>query len=101
MAAEKQQEYIEIRGARRTQEGLIRRRLALEEGGLYRRSLVRRTEEQLATLGVFALLSVAGVPLNPYRITGSVDGSNRNNIGRLASEGNCRASIFSRTSTPA
>ncbi|HEY6727792.1 MAG TPA: POTRA domain-containing protein, partial [Polyangiaceae bacterium] len=49
---------IEIRGARRTQEGLIRRRIALEAGGLYRRSLVRRTEEQLATLGVFASVTV-------------------------------------------
>lgn len=49
---------IEIRGARRTQEGLIRRRVALETGGLYRRSLVRRTEEQLANLGVFASVTV-------------------------------------------
>lgn len=49
---------IEISGARRTQEGLIRRRIALETGGLYRRSLVRRTEEQLATLGVFASVTV-------------------------------------------
>lgn len=49
---------IEITGARRTQEGLIRRRVALEAGGLYRRSLVRRTEEQLATLGVFASVTV-------------------------------------------
>jgi len=49
---------IEVHGARRTQEGLIRRRIALEEGGLYRRSLVRRTEEQLATLGVFASVTV-------------------------------------------
>ena len=50
---------IEVQGARRTQEGLIRRRIALEEGGLYRRSLVRQTEEQLATLGVFSSVTVA------------------------------------------
>ncbi len=55
---------IEVRGARRTQEGLIRRRIALEAGGLYRRSLVRRTEEQLASLGVFASVTVGF--LDPY-----------------------------------
>ncbi len=49
---------IEIRGAKRTQEGLIRRHIALEPGGLYRRSLVRRSEEQLAGLGVFASATV-------------------------------------------
>ena len=55
---------IEVRGARRTQEGLIRRRMALKPGGLYRRSLVRRTEEQLASLGVFASVTVGF--LDPY-----------------------------------
>ncbi len=49
---------IEIRGARLTSESLIRSRVALEVGELYRRSLVRKTEERLATLGVFASVSV-------------------------------------------
>lgn len=49
---------IWIRGARRTSERLIRGRLALAPGGLYRKSLVRETEERLATLGVFASVNV-------------------------------------------
>jgi len=49
---------IVVRGASRTKESLIRTRIALEVGGLYRRSLVRKTEERLATLGVFASVSV-------------------------------------------
>ncbi|HEY3493484.1 MAG TPA: POTRA domain-containing protein [Polyangiaceae bacterium] len=49
---------IVVRGARLTNEGLIRDRIALSEGGLYRRSLVRRTEEQLAQLGVFSSVSI-------------------------------------------
>jgi outer membrane protein insertion porin family len=49
---------ILIRGAIRTSESLIRSRIALEVGGLYRRSLVRRTEELLATLGVFSTVSI-------------------------------------------
>jgi outer membrane protein assembly factor BamA len=47
-----------IKGAAVTSERLIRSRLALETGGIYRRSLVRRTEERLATLGVFGSVSV-------------------------------------------
>jgi outer membrane protein assembly factor BamA len=47
-----------IKGAAITSERLIRSRLALETGGIYRRSLVRRTEERLATLGVFGSVSV-------------------------------------------
>jgi outer membrane protein assembly factor BamA len=47
-----------IRGASATSERLIRSRIALEQGGIYRRSLVRRTEERLATLGVFGSISV-------------------------------------------
>ncbi|HEX2876704.1 MAG TPA: POTRA domain-containing protein [Polyangiaceae bacterium] len=47
-----------IRGASATSERLIRSRIALEPGGVYRRSLVRRTEERLATLGVFGSISV-------------------------------------------
>jgi outer membrane protein insertion porin family len=49
---------IDVRGAERTREGLIRSRLALTEGDLYRRSLVRRSEEQLGQLGVFSTVSV-------------------------------------------
>jgi outer membrane protein insertion porin family len=49
---------ILIRGARRTNEGLIRSRVALEVGELYRRSDVRKTEERLATLGVFSTITV-------------------------------------------
>jgi outer membrane protein insertion porin family len=49
---------IVIRGARRTSESLIRSRVALEVGELYRRSLVRRTEELLATLGVFSTITI-------------------------------------------
>jgi outer membrane protein insertion porin family len=49
---------IVIKGAAVTSERLIRNRLALETGGIYRRSLVRRTEERLATLGVFGSVSV-------------------------------------------
>lgn len=49
---------IVIHGAERTSESLIRSRIALETGGLYQRSLVRKTEERLATLGVFSSVSV-------------------------------------------
>ena len=49
---------IVVRGASRTKESLIRTRIALEVGGLYQRSLVRKTEERLATLGVFSSVSV-------------------------------------------
>ncbi len=38
---------IVVRGANRTKESLIRSRTALEVGGLYQRSLVRKTEERL------------------------------------------------------
>lgn len=49
---------IVVRGARLTSESLIRRRIALGVGDVYRRSLVRKTEERLATLGVFSTVSV-------------------------------------------
>jgi outer membrane protein insertion porin family len=49
---------IVIKGADTTSERLIRSRIALQPGGVYRRSLVRRTEERLATLGVFGSVSV-------------------------------------------
>ena len=50
---------IIIKGARRTNERLIRGRLALTEGEPYRRSSIRATEERLATLGVFSSITVA------------------------------------------
>lgn len=49
---------IVIKGAAITSERLVRSRVALTSGGVYRRSLVRRTEERLATLGVFGSISV-------------------------------------------
>ena len=49
---------IVVRGAERTSESLIRSRVALDRGGLYQRSLVRKTEERLATLGVFSSINV-------------------------------------------
>jgi outer membrane protein insertion porin family len=49
---------IEVRGARNTSESLIRGRIALAVGGLYKRSLVRLTEERLGQLGVFSSVSV-------------------------------------------
>lgn len=50
---------IIVRGARNTNESLILGRVALEKGDLYRRSDVRKTEERLATLGVFSSVQVA------------------------------------------
>ncbi len=49
---------IVVHGAHRTNEGLIRSRVALEVGEPYRRSDVRKTEERLATLGVFSTITV-------------------------------------------
>jgi outer membrane protein insertion porin family len=51
-------ERILIQGNVRTQEGVIRARLRLTPDGLYRQSAARRSEEQLATLGIFATVSV-------------------------------------------
>lgn len=57
---------IDVRGATETREGLIRSRLALRIGRLYRRSWIRRSQEQLESLGVFTSVTVAledpGVP---------------------------------------
>jgi outer membrane protein assembly factor BamA len=50
---------IVVVGARQTSERLIRARIALEEGELYRHSLVRKTEERLGTLQVFSSVTVA------------------------------------------
>jgi outer membrane protein assembly factor BamA len=49
---------IVVRGAKRTNEGLIRSRVALKVGEPYRRSDIRKTEERLATLGVFSTITV-------------------------------------------
>lgn len=57
---------VVVRGATRTRESLIRKRIALESGKLFRRSLVTRTQRQVESLGVFNSVSVAledpGVP---------------------------------------
>lgn len=57
---------IDVRGAVGTREGLIRSRLALKQGGLYKRSLIQRSQEQLESLSVFTSVTVAledpGVP---------------------------------------
>jgi outer membrane protein insertion porin family len=50
---------IIVRGAERTNEGLILGRVAFAKGDFYRRSGVRATEERLATLGVFSSVTVA------------------------------------------
>lgn len=49
---------IVIVGARITNESLIRSRVALQIGQPYRRSDVRKTEERLASLGVFSTVTV-------------------------------------------
>lgn len=51
--------HVVIRGARRTSKAVVRRRIALEVDQPYRRSLVRKTEERLALLGVFSGIVVA------------------------------------------
>ncbi len=57
---------IDVRGASETREGLIRRRLSLKVGELYRRSLVQKSQEQLESLGVFTSTTIgledAGIP---------------------------------------
>ncbi|HKO89654.1 MAG TPA: BamA/TamA family outer membrane protein, partial [Polyangiaceae bacterium] len=49
---------VVVRGAEFTDTDLILNRSALVKGQLYRRSLVRATEERLATLGVFGSVTV-------------------------------------------
>lgn len=59
---ESEQVYVErivVRGAVRTNESLILRRVALEVGGLYQQSLVRKSEERIATLGTFSNVAVS------------------------------------------
>lgn len=57
---------IDVEGADETKESLIRRRLSLKVGELYRRSSVRKSQEQLESLGVFTSVTVglqdAGIP---------------------------------------
>ena len=50
---------IVIKGATRTEEALIRRRLALREGASYRQTAARLSEERVATLGTFSSVSIA------------------------------------------
>ncbi|MGH7269436.1 MAG: POTRA domain-containing protein [Polyangiaceae bacterium] len=49
---------IVIRGLTRTRESVVRRRIAIEVGQPYRASDVRRTQENIATLGVFSSVTV-------------------------------------------
>ncbi len=49
---------VVVQGAHFTEEELILSRAAIKPGELYRRSLVRATEERLATLGVFTSVTV-------------------------------------------
>lgn len=59
-------ERIEVRGATETSETLIRSRLALRPGKLYRQSRVQRSQDQVQSLGVFTSVTVGlkdpGVP---------------------------------------
>lgn len=55
---------IVLRGNAYTTDSTITKRIALEVGQPYRASLVRKTEERIATLGVFSSVSVALE--NPY-----------------------------------
>ncbi|HWL85553.1 MAG TPA: BamA/TamA family outer membrane protein, partial [Polyangiaceae bacterium] len=49
---------IVIQGNDLTREGVIRRRIALEVGSPYRTSLIRKTQERIATLNVFSSVEV-------------------------------------------
>ena len=53
---------IVIRGNTRTDEGVIRRRVALEVSEPYRTSLVRKTQERIATLGTFSSVNATTPP---------------------------------------
>ncbi len=55
---------IVLRGNVFTRDAVIRKRIALLEGQPYRASLVRKTEERIATLGAFSTVTVALE--NPY-----------------------------------
>lgn len=49
---------VVIHGNKRTEDGVIRARLRLSPGGIYRQSGVRRSEELIATLGVFSTVTI-------------------------------------------
>jgi outer membrane protein insertion porin family len=57
---------IEVRGAERTREKLIRKRLALKPGDVYRRAAAVRSQEQVESLGMYTSVAVGlrdpGVP---------------------------------------
>lgn len=57
---------IDVRGAERTRESLIRSRLALQVGELFRQSAAERSQRQIESLGVFTSVSIGledpGVP---------------------------------------
>ncbi len=69
-------ERIRIVGNARTEESVVRARLRLKEGSVYRQSSVRRSEEQLATLGVFSTVTIgledAAVPARHKNVIISV-----------------------------
>jgi outer membrane protein assembly factor BamA len=50
---------IQFRGLSRTREAVVRGRLALREGDLYRPSDARRSEERLLELGIFSGVTIA------------------------------------------
>jgi outer membrane protein assembly factor BamA len=50
---------IVVRGLEMTRESVVRRRIALTPGEPYRASDVRKTQERLATLGVFSSIAVS------------------------------------------
>ncbi len=50
---------IVVRGAEHTSESVILSRLELVPNGTYRRSAVRQSEEQLATLGIFSSVTIS------------------------------------------
>jgi len=57
---------IDVRGAERTREQLIRKRLAIKPGDIYRRADAVRSQEQVESLGMYTSVAVAladpGVP---------------------------------------
>lgn len=55
---------IFVEGERHTLESLVRARLLLEEGGVYRARLVRESQDRLARLGIFSSISIGLVNPN-------------------------------------
>ncbi|MBI5538179.1 MAG: BamA/TamA family outer membrane protein [Deltaproteobacteria bacterium] len=52
-------DHIVVQGAERTSRSLILGRVALEPGKPYRQSLVRKSEERIATLGTFSTVTIS------------------------------------------